>query len=189
MQENTWQSTGRILTIPNLLSLVRIALIPPMVYAYAVNGDALTAVILLLISGATDILDGFIARHFDMISDLGKVLDPIADKLTQAAMLGCLAAHCPHMLLPLVLMVIKELFAIITGIMTVQRLHEVLCAEWHGKLATVVLHSMVFLHLVWYNIPAELSHLLVGVSSAAVLLSMILYGVRNIRIIVMGKKP
>lgn len=80
----------QILTIPNLLSVFRILLIPLIVWLYCGKQDYLLAAWVLLLSGVTDIADGFIARHFHMVSDLGKVLDPIADKLTQTVALVCL---------------------------------------------------------------------------------------------------
>ena len=92
---------GKILTIPNLLSCLRLALIPCFVWAYLVNEDPRMTVLLLLISGLSDVADGLIARHFNMVSNLGKVLDPLADKLTQAAMLVCLTSRYPMMMLPL----------------------------------------------------------------------------------------
>ena len=80
----------QMLTIPNLLSVFRILLIPLIVWLYCGKQDYLLAAWVLLLSGVTDIADGFIARRFRMVSDLGKVLDPIADKLTQTAALVCL---------------------------------------------------------------------------------------------------
>ncbi|MBQ2092705.1 MAG: CDP-alcohol phosphatidyltransferase family protein, partial [Clostridia bacterium] len=71
-------------TIPNLLSLIRIILVPFFVYFF-VTKRYLIAVIIILISGLSDAFDGKIARHFNQISKLGKLLDPAADKLTQIA--------------------------------------------------------------------------------------------------------
>ena len=88
-------SKTKIWTIPNLLSLMRIALVPLIVWSYLNLEDGVLAGCLLVLSGATDIADGIIARRFNMISDLGKVLDPVADKLTQGAMLICLVALFP----------------------------------------------------------------------------------------------
>ena len=110
-------SKTKIWTIPNLLSLMRIALVPLIVWSYLNLEDGVLAGCLLVLSGATDIADGIIARRFNMISDLGKVLDPVADKLTQGAMLICLVALFPKMLLPLILLAVKELFGAISGLM------------------------------------------------------------------------
>ena len=79
---------GDILTIPNILSFSRICMIPWFMWVYLARGDSLSAALILLLSGVTDCLDGFIARRFNMISNLGKALDPLADKLTQVAMLA-----------------------------------------------------------------------------------------------------
>ena len=68
-------------TIPNLLSLLRIIVIPFFAYFF-IKGNALWAIIVLFLSGVSDFLDGKIARKFNQVSDLGKVLDPVADKLT-----------------------------------------------------------------------------------------------------------
>lgn len=78
---------NKILTIPNVLSFFRLCLIPVIIWMYCSKRDYVRTAVILLLSGATDILDGFIARRFNMVSDLGKVLDPVADKLTQ----GCAA--------------------------------------------------------------------------------------------------
>lgn len=72
------------LTIPNLLSIIRILLVPGFIALY-VNGDRIGAIVLLVLSGLSDFLDGKIARKFNQISALGKLLDPVADKLTQLA--------------------------------------------------------------------------------------------------------
>ena len=72
----------KIFTIPNIISIIRIAIIPFFVYFYftsSIENHYIYSLYVLLISGASDIVDGFIARRFNMISDLGKVLDPIAD--------------------------------------------------------------------------------------------------------------
>ena len=74
-----------ILTIPNLLSLFRILLIPQIVWLYAVAGKGYAALAAVAVSALTDVADGYIARHFHMVSELGKVLDPIADKLLVTA--------------------------------------------------------------------------------------------------------
>ena len=81
---------NRIITVPNLLSFFRFCLIPVIIWSYCVKKNPLLAGEILLLSGLTDLADGYIARRFHRISNLGKILDPVADKLTQAAMLICL---------------------------------------------------------------------------------------------------
>ena len=172
---------GKILTIPNLLSCLRLALIPCFVWAYLVDENPRLTVLLLLISGLSDVADGFIARHFDMVSNLGKVLDPLADKLTQAAMLVCLMSRYPLMLLPLGLMVVKEMVSVGTGLAAIDRTGEVRSAGWHGKVATVLLYAMLITHVLWTEIPPQLSLALILLCAAMIVLSGILYGVSNVR--------
>ena len=143
------------------------------------------ALYLLALSGVTDIVDGIIARKFHMVSDFGKAFDPIADKLTQIAMLFCLVTRFPHMWLPLILLIVKEIFAGITGLMMVKR-GMVIGADWHGKVTTVLLYGTMLVHLAWFNISATVSNVLIGLCTGMILLSGILYGVRNLRFLSSG---
>lgn len=172
---------NKILTIPNLLSFFRLCLIPLFVWLYCIKKEYLWTGYVLLLSGVTDIVDGFIARHFNMISDFGKILDPVADKLTQGAMLLCLLTRFQWMIVPLVLLVIKELFAAITGCLVIRKTGEVFGADWHGKVATFLLDAMVILHVFWYDIPMKVSNLLIAVCIVMMAVSLVLYGIRNIK--------
>lgn len=179
MNENKYQK--RILTIPNVLSFFRICLIPVIVWLYCVKEDYLWTTIVLMISGITDVIDGFIARRFGMISDFGKIFDPIADKLTQAVTLYCLVTRFPLMMLPLVVLVVKEVFAGITGLLRIKKTNKVPMAVWHGKVTTLSLYGMMLIHLVWYHISDTASHVLIGACTAIMLLSAVLYGISNIK--------
>ena len=109
----------QVLTIPNLLSVIRLALIPLIVWLYIGKQEYSAAVAVILISGATDIIDGFIARKFNMVSDLGKILDPVADKLTQATVILCLTVKYRWMRGLIVLFVVKEIIMAVLGYMGV----------------------------------------------------------------------
>ena len=73
----------KIITIPNILSLFRLLLIPVIMWLYIVRKDPLWTTAVLALSGITDIVDGIVARKCHMVSDFGKAFDPVADKLTQ----------------------------------------------------------------------------------------------------------
>ena len=178
---NTGSSQSRTLTIPNLLSLFRLCLIPVFMWLYCVEKNYLWTGIVLIISGLTDTVDGIIARKFNMISDLGKVLDPIADKVTQAAMLFCLLTRFPLMIAPLALMVVKEFFMGVTGLMVIQKTGKVFGADWHGKVNTWILYAMMILHVFWYNIPDIVSKVLIGICVVMMLISLVLYGRHNLK--------
>lgn len=179
MKTETSNTQHKIITIPNILSLFRLCLIPVFVWLYCVKKDFNATCIVLILSGVTDIADGFIARTFHMISDLGKILDPVADKLTQAAMLLCLVTRFPLMLVPLLLMAVKELYMGISGAMIIKKTGVVFGANWHGKVATCLLYAMMILHVVWPELPAALSSFSIILCVIMMALSLILYGIRN----------
>lgn len=175
--------SNKILTVPNILSFVRLAMIPLICYCYLCLKNSLFTALLLAISGLTDVADGFIARQFNMISDLGKALDPVADKLTQFIMLLCLVSRFPHMLVAVVLLAVKEAVNGASNIYLTRRTGKVYGALWHGKLATALLYAVMFLHLVWYSIKPLVSDILIGVCIAVMVMSAVLYAVRNIKVL------
>lgn len=178
---STGSSQSKILTIPNLLSFFRLCLIPVFMWLYCVERNYLWTGIILIISGLTDTVDGIIARKFNMISNLGKVLDPIADKVTQAAMLFCLLTRFPLMIAPLALMVVKEFFMGVTGLLVIQKTGKVFGADWHGKVNTWLLYAMMIIHVFWYNIPDVVSKVLIGICVVMMLISLVLYGRHNLK--------
>lgn len=175
--ENRYQH--KILTIPNLLSLFRLALIPVFVWLYVGREQNLGTAGILLLSGLTDVVDGWIARTFHMVSDFGKVIDPVADKLTQIAMLFCLVTRFPHMRYLLVLLFLKEMLNSMMGLMAIRRTGYVLSSAWHGKVTTVLLYTTIVAHLIWFHLPASVSDGLLVACAGMILLSAVLYFVRN----------
>lgn len=177
-----------ILTIPNILSFFRIVLIPIIVVLYVKYERYEWTTLVILISGITDIVDGWIARRYNMISDFGKILDPISDKLTQAAILLCLVSRFPDMIYIFIFMAVKETLMGITGLLSIKSSGEVHGADWHGKLTTVMLYAMMVTHIVWYNIPRNVSDILLLIVGAVMLISLTLYCSRNVELIKKNKK-
>ena len=173
----------RILTVPNALSLLRLLMIPLFVWLYIKKQDYLGTAIVLVVSGLTDMADGFIARRFNMVSDLGKALDPVADKLTQIAMLVCLLTRFPLVWLPLIVLLLKEITDAVMGLVVIRRRGEVFGADWHGKVATALLYAVMILHVLWYDIPAPLSASLLVLCAVMLALSFVLYVIKNTRLI------
>ena len=171
----------KIITIPNVLSFFRLLLIPVIVWLYIVKKDPIWTMAILALSGITDIVDGIIARKCNMISDFGKAFDPVADKLTQIAMLFCLVSRFRWMLLPLCVLVVKEITAGIMGLMVIRKTGNVDGAVWHGKATTVALYSMMIIHLLWFNIPGVISGILIGACTSLALLSAFLYTRENLK--------
>lgn len=137
-----------ILTIPNLLSLFRLVLIPVYVLIY-LNASApehyYVAGGILALSCLTDLIDGKVARHFNMVSTVGKVLDPLADKATQFTLILCLAVRYEVLWLIVGLFVIKESFQLIAGLLTLRQGKMLSGALFSGKLCTVVLFLSLIL--------------------------------------------
>lgn len=177
------ETQNKILTIPNLLSLFRMLLIPVIIWLYTIKRDYFPAGALLILSGLTDLADGFIARHFNAVSNVGKILDPIADKLTQAAMLFCLVTRFPLMAAPFGVLVIKEIFIGTTGLLMIRKTGRVVGADFHGKVATTLLYAMMILHIFWIDITPEVSVITIIICLISMLFTLFVYGKRNLRVL------
>ena len=141
-----------ILTIPNLLSIFRIALIPVYLHIYLnadSPGDYTTAAVILAVSCLTDMVDGKIARKFNMITNLGKVLDPIADKLTQLALMICLSLSRKPIRLLLCLFLIKEFFQFCAMVGSYYHGKALNGALMSGKISTTVLFTSLGLMILF----------------------------------------
>lgn len=127
--------------VPNILTIIRFILIPPIVVAIIFE-EFILALILLFISGVTDVLDGTIARKFNLVSDFGKLVDPLADKATQTAILITLALNKYIDYWILAIVIIKE-FAMIAGASFLYGKELVVSSKWYGKLATVLFYVAI----------------------------------------------
>lgn len=179
MKSKEKEMENRIITIPNILSLFRLLITPLFVWLYCVKHEYILAAITLLVSNTTDVIDGFIARKFNMISNVGKILDPVADKVTQLCVILCLLTHFPIMIIPFIIMAIKELFLGITGCLVIKKTGEVFSASWHGKVNTCLLYIMMTIHILWYNIPDIISDILVSICIIMMIISLTMYGIAN----------
>lgn len=150
-----------IFTIPNILSMFRLALIPLYISIYLNAehsednmGYYLSAAI-LAVSCLTDLIDGQIARRCNMISTVGKVLDPFADKLTQFTLVLCLAIKYPILWSILALIVVKELFQMIAGIVNLKKRRMLKGAQFTGKMCTTVLFVSLIILVMMPDIPEQ----------------------------------
>ena len=195
---------NEIFTIPNVLTFLRIILIPVFMYFFLnekIEGHMWYALGVLALSGVSDVLDGLIARKFNMVSDLGIALDPIADKLTQFGVMLCLVFRFPGILIPLLLIVIKEVVTGIFALLTIRKTGLVKGAKWYGKLTTVLLYIMMGLHLLWPllhqiwpgtfihdELPTPVSIASIAVCCVMMLISFVLYVRRFILIMKVSEK-
>lgn len=131
-----------ILTIPNLLSLFRLVLIPLYAHIYlnaTEDREYLLAGGIMALSCLTDLIDGKIARHFNQITNLGKVLDPLADKITQFTLTLCLSLKYPVLHPVLALFLVKEIFQLVVAIIFLRKGRMLPGALMAGKVCTTVL--------------------------------------------------
>lgn len=167
-----------IFTIPNLLSLFRLILIPVYVIIY-LNADSqadyFLAAAILAVSCLTDLVDGQIARHFNMISHVGKILDPVADKATQLALIICLAVHYPLLLVVVGLFVLKEGFQLIAGLITLRKGRMLTGALMAGKVCTTVLFISLIIMVLLPNLSQTAVTVIVAVDCVFMLISFVEY--------------
>ncbi len=144
-----------IFTIPNLLSLFRLMLLPVYAYIYlnaTEDYQYLIAGSIMAVSCLTDMIDGKIARRFQMISTLGKILDPLADKITQFTLILCLSMKYPILLLVLALLLVKEIFQLVLGIINLRKGKMLPGALMAGKVCTTVLFVSLIALVLFPNI-------------------------------------
>ncbi len=167
---------NRIITIPNILSMLRILTVPFIVWSYVTLENSRLAVAILAFGVLTDVADGFIARRFNMVSDLGKGLDPAADKLTQAAIMICLLAQHKQMLALIILFTVKEVYVSFCAWLALHYCGRVDSARWFGKLSTTVIYTSCGVLFFFPDLPLGVVDALIGLCFALLTLSGVLYG-------------
>ena len=163
-----------ICTIPNLLSLFRLALIPVYVYIYlnaTEDHHYWIAGGILAVSCMTDMVDGKIARTFNMVTNLGKVLDPLADKFTQLSLIICLSVHHAPLRKMLVFFLIKEFFQLFAMLIALRRGKALNGALNIGKICTTVLFVSLTLMVLCPGLSQTVTDTLTGICTLFLALS------------------
>ena len=133
------QVNGLKRNIPNILSLLRLAAIPFFIIVYNKGEEyALGAAAIFTAASFTDVLDGYLARRNNWVTPVGKILDPLADKLMQFTVLICLVRTNAYFTWLLVLFVLKELTMVAGACIVLRTKHDIVVSNWYGKMATVV---------------------------------------------------
>ena len=163
-----------ILTIPNLLTLFRLLLIPVYVSIY-LNATEIShyyiAAVILAVSCLTDLVDGQIARRFNMISNLGKLLDPIADKATQFALIICLATRYGAMIFLIILFVLKEGFQLVAMGLNLRKGKALDGALMSGKVCTTVLFVTLIFMVMLPGMPGHIGNLMICIDIVFMLIA------------------
>lgn len=167
-----------ILTIPNLISLFRLLLIPVYIILY-LNAKTVyeyyLAGAILAVSCLTDLIDGVIARKFNMVSNLGKLLDPFADKLTQFTVTLCLCLKYPVLLPVLILIIAKETFQLIAFTINIKKGKALDGALLSGKICTTILFVTLILLVLFPTISPRIVNIIAIVDSCFLLNTFLCY--------------
>ena len=164
-------------SVPNLITYLRFALIPAIIWAYCTLENGILTVVFVAISALTDVLDGKIARKYNQVTDVGKALDPVADKLTQVAMMYCLLSKYELMLPVLIILIVKEIFMVVTALWETKATNQINGALWYGKACTVFLYVVMLILMFFPYIPLTVANILIILSGVAMIVSTALYGV------------
>ena len=172
-------NTSDCFTIPNILCYIRIILIPVFMFIYlnaTTTKDYYIAAFIILFSGITDFCDGYIARKFNQVTELGKFLDPLADKLTQGAIILTLMFKIKWMNYLVGLFIVKELFMAVNGaILLTKKRRKLDGAKWFGKVSTAVLYASMFILIIFPSLSPIKTNLTIGITAFFMLLSFLLY--------------
>ncbi|BCI61513.1 CDP-alcohol phosphatidyltransferase family protein [Solibaculum mannosilyticum] len=186
--------SNQVFTIPNLLSAFRIVLVPVFLVLYlgkAPDDIGIGAGVVLLISGITDMLDGYIARRFNQVTTVGQILDPIADKLTQASVVISIAiVHRENkFLIPLVcIFVLKEVFMGLGSLMLLKRGKRPSAALWFGKLGTIVFYIVMLLIMFIPDIPNAAMTVMIAIVAGFMIFAFVRYAMVFLEILREGHK-
>lgn len=160
------------MSLPNILTIFRLFLIPIFAILFFSNlpNNLIYSVVVFLTAGITDILDGYIARRYQLTTKLGIVLDPLADKLMIVSVLTCLVIKNYIPLWILMIILVKETFMILAGIKLYNR-NTVIPSNKFGKLTTVLFYIAIFI----LTIDKKLGNYLMYISVISASISFINY--------------
>ncbi|HEU4894387.1 MAG TPA: CDP-alcohol phosphatidyltransferase family protein [Acidimicrobiia bacterium] len=135
--------SNKILTIPNVVSFIRLAAIPVFWWLLLGADDVTGATILFALVATTDWVDGYLARRLGQVTKLGKALDPVADRLmiASAVVAGLIAGIVPVVIA--VTLIVRELYMAVLTFGLVARKGGTLEVRWLGKLATFLVYSSI----------------------------------------------
>lgn len=165
--------------LPNILCYLRILMVPLFLYIYftaETQHDYYVATGVVMASGITDFLDGQIARRCNMITDLGRIIDPVADKLMQLAMVAALVFKIQYMYLLVIYLIIKEAVMAGLGFICMKTVHRRLNgAKWYGKVCTALLYVVMLVLVAFPQLNTTCQRVLLLVCAGGLTLSFVMY--------------
>ncbi len=167
--------------IPNYISFFRLCLIPLFVYFYFGQRSVVKAVITFLVAGASDVLDGYLARKHNWTSNLGRILDPVADKSMQATVLISLSIDkiIPWWISGI--LIGKELLLVLGATRLIKKFNKYVQSGWYGKSAVVVFYAVVLVLMLKPDLSATIRTLLASLIIAVMLFALVMYYLKSYR--------
>ena len=179
-EKDVWSfKKSDLVTIPNIITYVRFVLIIPFVYFFLAE-QYIYAAICIGLSGLSDCFDGMAARKLNQVTPLGKILDPIADKVTLFAVVICMVIYVPMVLPILVTLLVKDLIMLLGGADLIKKRLTPPSANWYGKVGTIIFYFsvclIVFLKAFFAYENMVLDLILLSVTAASMLYALYRYG-------------
>lgn len=173
-----------LVTVPNLITYIRFLLVPPFVYFF-LKENYIMAGIMIGLSGLSDCFDGFFARRLDQVTSLGKILDPIADKVTLVAVAVCMVIYLPAILPIMLVLVGKEFLMLLGGFILLLKKMTPPPANIFGKIATLVFYFVICLIILVKIVTGQENMALIYTGlilvTVAMLIALIQYAVTFVR--------
>ena len=187
--ESQKQTLSYIFNVPNTLSFLRILLVPFMAY-FLLNNQIFLAFLMVALSGLSDAFDGYFARKLNQVTELGKMLDPIADKLTQVVATVCIAVKFPQLIGILVVFVVKEVLMSMGAAYLMHKNKKPGAARWYGKAATVLFYfsvAVIVLMDAFFTVEPKVfyvvSGVLLGLTAVMMLYAFVRYGMMFLQLL------
>lgn len=158
--------------LPNLLTILRL-LTYPFIFYFLKKGDLLLAVVFMVVAAATDVLDGFFARALSQISDLGKILDPLVDKLGMGVFIAYVTLYKGFPLWACVLVILKEVLTLVASLFVIRKRRIVPVSAFWGKLNALVWGFVVLFYILELN---SIKKIFLGIGVAVISMAALSYG-------------
>lgn len=173
------------MNLPNLLSVFRLCLVPIFALVYFSNSvhSGLFAVIIYGIAALSDILDGKIARKYNMTSTLGKILDPLGDKLMTLVVLICITVDRVVPFWAIIILVIKESLMGIGGLILYKKISDMPPSNYFGKCSTIVFFAVCVILIILKDVISQIgAAIMISVAIAVTLVAFVSYVIKFARI-------
>ncbi len=161
--------------IPNILSVIRLLMIPLFVYVYFVESPPkIWSLLIFLSAELTDVVDGFLARRYGWITEAGKILDPMADKLMQAAAMISLSIENHFFIWIAVIFFLKEMTMVTGALVLAKKISTVTPSSWFGKMATVIFAATTMVFII-YPDNTVINVILTVILASALIFALLMY--------------